>query len=260
MALEATHRMIVKVVIPARNEAPALPAVLGAIPAFIDEVILVDNGSTDGTGDIARAHGASVVRVETPGYGRACLAGIANAGDCDIIIFMDADASDIPEEMIELIAPIREADADLVIGSRVARAAKGSLTITQRFGNWLACSLMRLIWGGPFTDLGPFRAIHREALAQLDMNAPTFGWTVEMQVRALKLGLNCHEIDVGYRPRIGVSKISGTVRGVVLAGVYILGTIAREALCLAPTSSQSKSWSKGSTPARPSRPPSRDPA
>ena len=222
--------MIVKAVIPARNEAPALPKVLAAIPDSVAEVIVADNGSTDATAAIARAHGATVVSEPTPGYGRACMAGIRAAGACDVIVFLDADASDYPEELDTLLAPLADGRADLVIGSRVARASRGSLTLPQRFGNRLACTLMKLFWGGPFTDLGPFRAIRRDALARLDMQAPTFGWTVEMQARALKRCLRCAEVDVGYRPRIGKSKISGTARGVILAGTYILGTIALEAL------------------------------
>jgi len=223
--------MIIKVVIPARNEAPALPKVLSAIPDYITEVIVCDNGSTDGTAEIARAYGATVIREEIPGYGRACLAGIAQAGACDIIVFLDADASDVPAEMRDLIVPISHDRADLVIGSRVARAQRGALTLPQRFGNHLACTLMRWIWGSTFTDLGPFRAIRRDALERLQMQAPTFGWTVEMQIRALKQGLDCRDVPVSYHPRIGKSKISGTVRGVFLAGVYILGTIFAEALC-----------------------------
>ena len=218
------------VVIPARNEAPALPKVLSAIPTdIVDKVVVADNGSTDGTGEIAIRRGATVVRVEEPGYGRACLAGVDVAGPCDVIVFLDADASDDPSEIPKLLQEI-DNGADLVIGSRVARAQKGSLTLPQRFGNGLACFLMRCIWGGPFTDLGPFRAIRRDAYERLAMQAPTFGWTVEMQVRALKQGLKISEVDVAYRPRIGKSKISGTVRGVILAGAYILGTIAREAV------------------------------
>ncbi|MEM7710559.1 MAG: glycosyltransferase family 2 protein [Pseudomonadota bacterium] len=222
---------MVRVVIPAYNEADALPKVLSGIPDWVDAVIVADNGSTDGTGDVARAHGATVVRVEEMGYGRACLAGVKAAGDCDILVFMDGDASDDPHDMASLVAPIRDGLADLVIGSRArGERERGSLTIQQQFGNALACQLIKMIWGHGFTDLGPFRAIRRSAYEQLDMQAPTFGWTVEMQVRALKHGLICAEVPAAYRKRLGTSKISGTVRGVVLAGYYILGTIGWEAL------------------------------
>lgn len=221
---------IVKVVIPARNEALALGKVLSEIPDGIAEVVVADNGSTDKTADIARAYGAIVVHVPDPGYGRACLAGIHKAGECDIIVFLDGDASDYPSDMIKLIAPIKSEEVDFVIGSRVLGVReKGALTPQQRFGNALACFLMKLFWKSRFTDLGPFRAIRKSALDQLNMQAPTFGWTVEMQVRALKQGVPYCEIPVNYRKRIGKSKISGTIKGVILAGYYILGTIFVEA-------------------------------
>ena len=220
------NRPIVKVVIPARNEEKALGKVLSEIPDNVDSVIVADNGSTDGTACVARDHGAEVVTVPEAGYGRACLAGIDAAGTCDIIVFLDGDASDYPGQLTELVAPIAADTADLVIGSRVlGQREKGSLTPQQRFGNALACLLMRLFWKSKFTDLGPFRAIRKSSLDSLNMEAPTFGWTVEMQVRALKQGLRCDEVAVDYRKRIGKSKISGTVKGVVLAGYYILGTI-----------------------------------
>lgn len=225
------HRetMTIRVVIPARNEAEALPKVLSQMPSYVDQVIVADNGSTDGTADVASAHGAITVRVEEPGYGRACQAGVAAAGDCDILVFMDGDAADDPDDMDALIAPIVEGQADLVIGSRATgERENGSLTPQQIFGNALACRLMGMIWGGQFTDLGPFRAVRRDRYDILKMSAPTFGWTVEMQIRALRRGFRCAEVPVRYRKRIGVSKISGTVRGVILAGYYILGTIAVE--------------------------------
>lgn len=223
--------LIVKVIIPARNEEQALSKVLSEIPDIVSEIIVADNGSTDGTADVARAHGAVVVHVPEPGYGRACLAGIERAGVCDIIVFLDGDASDYPAEMTKLIAPIRSGKVDFVVGSRaLGKREKGALTPQQRFGNALACFLMKMIWKSRFTDLGPFRAIRKTALDQLSMQAPTFGWTVEMQVRALKHKIPYTEIPVNYRKRIGKSKISGTVKGVVLAGYYILGTIFIEAL------------------------------
>ena len=220
----------VAIVIPALNEEAAIGQVVRSVVERVDSVVVADNGSTDRTAEVARAAGAQVVSVPEPGYGRACLAGIA-ANESDIVVFMDGDASDDPADLDALLAPIREGRADFVVGSRRAGEAEaGSLTLPQRFGNALACGLMRLIWGGRFTDLGPFRAIRRDALERLHMQAPTFGWTVEMQVRALKAGLPYTEVPVRYRRRIGKSKISGTVRGVVMAGTYILGTIGVEAL------------------------------
>lgn len=163
------------------------------------------------------------------GYGRACLAGIRLAGDADIIVFMDGDGADDPADFERILEPIISARADFVIGSRITGEVEaGALTLPQQFGNRLACFLMRLIWRGKFTDLGPFRAIRRGALEGLDMSAKTYGWTVEMQVRALKAELRCEEVSVGYRQRVGISKISGTIKGVVLAGGHILGVIARE--------------------------------
>ncbi len=223
------------VLIPARNEILSIVGVIENLPGFVTEVVVADNGSSDGTGEAAREAGATVVRVEEPGYGRACMAAYAasttpRAPD-DIIVFMDADASDDPADMAALIAPIRDGSAQLVIGSRaLGEREPGALTPQQRFGNALACWLMKLIWGARFTDLGPFRAVRRDAYESLDMSAPTFGWTVEMQVRALKRSVPYAEVPARYRKRIGVSKISGTVRGVVMAGVYILGTIAAEAV------------------------------
>ena len=222
---------VVKLVIPARNEEEAIGQVVASVVGQVDAVIVADNGSTDKTADIAREYGALVVSVPEPGYGRACLAAIDTAGDFDILVFMDGDASDDPNDLPFLLAPLLAGDADMVIGSRIlGDCDPGALTVQQRFGNTLACWLMKLFWGFRFTDLGPFRAITRSAYDKLDMQAPTFGWTVEMQVRALKHGLRCKEVPVHYRARIGVSKISGTVKGVILAGIYILGTIFKEAV------------------------------
>ncbi len=223
------------VLIPARNEILSIAGVIESLPDFVSEVVVADNGSTDGTGEAARAAGATVVRVEEPGYGRACMAAYAASttprSPDDIIVFMDADASDDPADMAALIEPIAGGRAALVIGSRaLGEREPGALTPQQRFGNALACWLMARIWGARFTDLGPFRAVRRDAYERLGMSAPTFGWTVEMQVRALKRDVPYAEVPVRYRKRIGVSKISGTVRGVVMAGVYILGTIAVEAV------------------------------
>lgn len=222
---------IVKVVIPAQNEERAIGKVISEIPDWVSEVIIADNGSTDETAQVAREHGASVISVPIAGYGRACLGGIAAAGDCDILVFLDGDASDYPEDMELLVQPIRDGEADMVIGSRVlGELETGALTPQQRFGNALACWLIKLIWKHSYSDLGPFRAISKEGLEKLEMQAPTFGWTVEMQIRALKQGLRCQDVPVRYRKRIGKSKISGTLKGVVMAGAYILGTIFKEAI------------------------------
>ena len=218
------------VIIPALDEAGAIADLVIEAAIHADRVIVADNGSNDDTGAIARRAGAVVTFEPVPGYGRACLAGVAQAGDADILVFMDGDGSDRAEDIPRLIAPILDQRADFVIGSRtLGEAEAGALTLPQRWGNWLACRLMAWIWKGRFTDLGPMRAIRREAYERLEMSAPTFGWTVQMQVRALKSGLRCMDIPVNYRARIGRSKISGTVKGVVLAGFYILGTIAVEA-------------------------------
>ena len=219
------------IIIPALNEADAIAGVVGSVLAHTDRVIVVDNGSTDETAALAARAGAHVVAASPPGYGRACLAGVAAAGAADLLIFMDGDGADDPADLPELLAPILAHEADLVIGWRtLGTRERGALTLPQRWGNALATSLMRWFWTSPFTDLGPFRAITRSAYDRLEMQAPTFGWTVEMQVRALKHGLRCSEVPVNYRRRIGVSKISGTIKGVILAGGYILGTIFKERL------------------------------
>lgn len=222
---------IIKVIIPAQNEERAISKVISEIPNWVSEIIVADNGSTDTTAQVAKDYGAHVVSVPEAGYGRACLGGIAAAGDYDILVFLDGDASDYPEDMDLLVQPIRDGEADVVIGSRVlGKLEKGSLTPQQRFGNSLACWLIKLIWKHKYTDLGPFRAITKNGLEKLNMEAPTFGWTVEMQIRALKQRLRCQDVPVRYRKRIGKSKISGTVKGVIMAGAYILGTIFKEAL------------------------------
>lgn len=218
------------VIVPALNEAGAIGNVVRGALRHVDQVIVADNGSTDETAAIARRAGATVVSEPVAGYGRACLAGVAAAGDADVLIFMDGDGSDRPDDLPRLISSIVRGEMDFVIGSRALGTPEaGSLTLPQRWGNWLACRLMAWIWGGRYTDLGPMRAIRRDAYERLAMSAPTFGWTVEMQVRALKAGLRYTDIPVNYRARIGTSKISGTVKGVVMAGAYILGTIAVEA-------------------------------
>ena len=221
----------IKVVIPALNEEAAIGKVVSSVAGQVTQVIVVDNGSTDKTAEVARAAGAITVRVPEPGYGRACLAGIKAAGDYDILVFMDGDAADDADDLAALVAPIMSGEASFVIGSRLkGNVEKGALTLPQRFGNHLACFLMRMIWKSRFTDLGPFRAIRRDALESLNMQAPTFGWTVEMQARILKKDIVYTEIPVRYRKRIGTSKISGTISGVVFAGWYILSTIFIEAI------------------------------
>jgi glycosyltransferase involved in cell wall biosynthesis len=219
------------VVIPTRNEARALPAVLRAMPAFVDAVAIGDYRSTDGTPQIGRGHGAIVVDVDGPGYGRACLAAIAALPPVDVIVFVDGDAADDLSAMIRLVEPIVDRQADFTLGSRVlGRRESGSLTPQQVFGNWLACTLIRLVWGARFTDLGPFRAISASAFEQLGMADLNFGWTVEMQIKAARLRLRTQEIPADYKRRIGISKVSGTVSGAVRAGVKILWVIGREAV------------------------------
>lgn len=223
----------VSVIIPAHNEAGAIALVLAEIPTGLArEVIVVDNNSTDNTGEIARAHGATVLREPRPGYGYACLAGMAHAfgrpqsEQPDIVVFLDGDHSDFPEQMPELLAPLLSGTADMVIGSRALGVReKGSLLPQQQFGNWLAAGLLRLRYGTTTTDLGPFRAILAPALLRIGMEDKTYGWTVEMQVKAARLGLRTVEVPVRYRKRIGTSKVSGTVRGTLGAGYKILWTI-----------------------------------
>jgi glycosyltransferase involved in cell wall biosynthesis len=220
------------VVIPARDEAAGLRHVLADLPReLVHEVIVVDNGSTDGTADVARRAGARVVSEPTPGYGRACLAGLATMDPAvEIVAFLDADYSDDPRELSQLLKPLAEGRADFVIGSRVAQAEPGSLTLQQRLGNRLACTLMRWCFGVRYTDLGPFRAIRREALERLSMRDQAFGWTVEMQAKAARRRLRVVEVPVRYRRRIGRSKISGTLSGTLRAGTAILSTIVKVAL------------------------------
>ena len=222
--------MKISVVIPAYNEEAALPLVLKELPrALASDVVVVDNGSTDRTFAVAQAAQAKVVFEPRRGYGRACQAGLrAITPESEAIVFLDADHSDYPEDLPALLAPLEHGEADLVIGSRVlGHAAPGSLTIQQRFGNWLACRLIGRRFHRRFTDLGPLRAIRRRSLEVLNLRDPTFGWNVEMQMKALKAGLRVVEVPVRYRPRIGQSKISGTVTGTILAGAKILLTIAR---------------------------------
>ena len=223
------------VIIPAHNEARAISLVLAEIPAgLVREVVVVDNASTDDTSAVARAAGATVLAEPRPGYGYACLAGMSYYFDQpanqqpDIIVFLDGDHSDYPADMPALLAPLLRSEAEMVIGSRaLGEREAGSLLPQQRFGNWLATRLLRLRYGGQFTDLGPFRAIRTEALKALGMRDKTYGWTVEMQIKAARQGLRTVEVPVRYRRRIGTSKVSGTVRGTLGAGYKILWTIYR---------------------------------
>jgi glycosyltransferase involved in cell wall biosynthesis len=195
----------------------------------VTAVVVVDNGSTDRTAEVAACHGGCVVRQPERGYGAACLLGIETARqfDPEVLVFLDGDYSDHPEEMPALLAPIRRGDADFVIGSRtLGERASGALLPQARLGNWLACTVMRAIWGGRFTDLGPFRAIRLDALDRLRMRDRNYGWTIEMQIRALECGLPYAEVPVSYRPRIGQSKVTGTIRGTLGASAKILGVIA----------------------------------
>jgi len=218
------------VVIPALNEEQAVGRVIADIPAWVDEIVVVDNGSHDGTAQAARGAGARVVAERERGYGAACQAGIHALSAPDIVVFLDGDYSDRPEEMAALIDPIVAGEADFVVGSRVrGQRGPGALTPQQRFGNWLACRLIRRIWGTICSDLGPFRAIRTDALQGLNLKDRAYGWTVEMQLKAAERGLKYLEVPVSYRARIGVSKISGTLRGSLLAGITILTVIARSA-------------------------------
>lgn len=218
----------ISVIIPAFNEERAIGQVLDEIPPSVAQIIVVNNGSTDSTAAIARARGATVVDEPIRGYGRACLSGMAALDYPDIVVFLDGDYSDFPREMPSLYEPIAAGRADLVIGSRVlGQRERGALLPQARVGNWLATRLIRWLFGVSFTDLGPFRAIDYGSLQRLNMRDCDFGWTVEMQVKAARLGLRCAEVPVRYRKRIGTSKISGTISGSLRAGHKILWTIFR---------------------------------
>jgi len=219
------------VIIPALNEEQSIALVLRAIPKHLAaEVVVIDNGSTDRTADRARAEGAFVVSENRRGYGYACLKGIdwARRHGADIVAFLDGDYSDYPEELSRIVEPILNDEADLVIGSRMLGNSKpGALLPQAILGNKLACTLMRYFWHARFTDLGPFRAIRFRDLDRLDMKEGTYGWTIEMQIKAVQLGLRYVEVPVSYRKRIGSSKVTGTLSGTLKASVKILATIYR---------------------------------
>ena len=228
-----TQPPVIDVIIPAYNEEASIGRVIGEIPRqLVRDIIVCDNNSNDRTARVGADAGATVVKELRAGYGSACLRGMAHIAarpvdeHPDIVVFIDGDHSDYPAQLPEVVAPILREGYDLVIGSRArGEAEAGSMTLPQVFGNWLATNLIRLFYGYEFTDLGPFRAVRYPALVAMRMRDPDFGWTVEMQVRAAKMGLKCTEVPVAYRRRIGVSKISGTVRGTFLAGHKILWTI-----------------------------------
>ncbi|MEM7609165.1 MAG: glycosyltransferase family 2 protein [Myxococcota bacterium] len=228
--------LTVDVIIPALDEEEALPKVLAAVPAFVRRIVVADNGSTDGTADAARRGGAEVVFEGERGYGAACLRAIAHLKNDppDVVVFLDGDFSDDPSELRRVADPIADG-ADLVIGSRVARGRgldrqRGALTPVQRFGNAVACTGLYWLYGVRFSDLGPFRAIRWDALIAMNMVDRNWGWTVEMQIKAAKLGLRCDEVAVSYRRRGGgASKVSGTIKGSVMAGTKILWLLARHA-------------------------------
>ena len=219
----------ISVIIPVLNEQDALIHVLRDLPwDLVNEVIVVDNGSTDATAQVASRAGARVIYEPQRGYGAACLAGIRAMQQSDIVVFVDGDYSDHPNELPHVVKPIVDGQADMVIGSRVLGVReRGALVLQARWGNWLAVTLIRFLYGVRYSDLGPFRAIRTASLLLLGMRDQRYGWTVEMQVRAVKANLRIQEVPVSYRKRTGQSKISGTLRGCLLAGIAIIGTIVR---------------------------------
>ena len=223
--------LTIDVVIPAYNEEQSIGKVISDLPKeLVREIVVVSNNSTDNTEEVAAKAGATVLVEKRKGYGAACLKGIEylkNKEDrADIVLFIDGDYSDFPAEAINVVQPILDGKAEMVIGSRaLGKKEKGSMTIPQRFGNWLSTRLIKLIYKVKFTDLGPFRAITFDKLIEIDMKDQTFGWTCEMQVKAAKLKVKSVEVPVNYRKRIGVSKVSGTIKGAFMAGYKILWTI-----------------------------------
>lgn len=228
MSLDQT---IIDVIIPAFNEESSIKSVVNDIPKdLVRNILVCNNGSTDDTAAEARKVGATVLDQPLPGYGNACLRGIEHLKELenqpDIVVFLDGDYSDYPEDMSDLVNPLIHEEYDLVIGTRIkGDMEKGAMLPQQVFGNWLATTLIKMIYNYEFSDLGPFRAIKYDKLMEIDMKDKNFGWTVEMQVKAAKYKLRCMEVPVRYRKRIGVSKISGTIKGTILAGHKILWTI-----------------------------------
>ena len=221
---------IIKVIIPAYNEQDSIANVVNDIPKIVDEVIVISNNSTDNTAINAKNAGATVLHERKKGYGHACLKGleyIANQKEkTEIVVFLDGDYSDYPAQLTELISPIITKNIDFVLGARVKEQREyGAMTPQQIFGNWLATALMKLFFGATYTDLGPFRAIKYEKLMALKMEDKTYGWTVEMQLKVLRNKFTYLEIPVKYRNRIGVSKVSGTIKGAIFAGIKILSWI-----------------------------------
>lgn len=216
----------IAVIIPALNEEAAIGHVLGDIPGYVSEVIVVDNGSTDRTVPIARAAGATVIREARRGYGLACLAGMRQAADTDITVFLDGDYSDHPEEMDRILRPIVERQADMVIGSRLrGQMEPGAMLLHAYAANILFSLLLRLLCGLRVTDIGPFRAVRTDRLLALDLCEPAFGWTLEMMIKAARAGLTVCEVPVSYRRRLGQSKVSGSLWASLRAGVRMFYTL-----------------------------------
>ncbi len=226
------EKPIVDVIIPAFNEENSVGKVINDIPSQVRNIVVVNNNSNDQTRSVAISAGGIVVDEPQQGYGKACLTGILYLESLDIVpdivVFLDADFSDFPQELVNLIAPIIQNDFDMVIGSRAkGKREAGSMTFPQIFGNWLATTLMHYIYKTDYSDLGPFRAIKWEKLKELGMKDENYGWTIEMQIKAAKKGFKTTEVSVNYKTRIGTSKISGTVKGTVMAGYKILLTVFR---------------------------------
>ena len=220
----------ISIIIPALNEENSIGQVINSLPKIYHQLIVVDNGSNDSTRKIAKKNGAIVLIEKNRGYGNACLKGIQflKKTPPDIVVFLDGDFSDFPQEIKKIIKPIEQKKVDFVIGSRIkSLREKGSMTPQQIFGNKLACFLLKLIYGGKFTDLGPFRAIKWNTLMDLNMIDKTYGWTIEMQLKVLRKKISYNEVPVSYRRRIGDSKISGTIRGSLFAGIKIIGWIVK---------------------------------
>tara|TARA_Y100000739_G_C20531790_1_gene429285 strand:- start:363 stop:1055 length:693 start_codon:yes stop_codon:yes gene_type:complete len=220
----------ISIIIPALNEENSIGQVINSLPKIYYQLIVVDNGSNDSTRKIAKKNGAIVLIEKNRGYGNACLKGIQflKKTPPDIVVFLDGDFSDFPQEIKKIIKPIEQKKVDFVIGSRIkSLREKGSMTPQQIFGNKLACFLLKLIYGGKFTDLGPFRAIKWDTLMDLNMIDKTYGWTIEMQLKVLRKKISYAEAPVRYRKRIGNSKISGTLKGSLLAGIKIIGWIVK---------------------------------